>query len=186
MSSYELCRRVKIQKKIRKVKAPFQNVVMEEEQFGEDENEIHCMEDKGSTAFLTLAEYKQSLLQEKDNQEWDRGAILQTGDQQRYNLRSNAKNAKENPAQRAPVQAESQNVKQRKPAADPVIFKAPVQEVKSFDKSSSSFSFESEVQKLKIFVPLVELVKSEVFRKPILEALELETKQTSNDCQFGR
>lgn len=30
-------------------------------------------------------------------------------------------------------------------------------------------------------MPLVELVKSEVFRKPILEALELETTQTSND-----
>jgi len=30
-------------------------------------------------------------------------------------------------------------------------------------------------------VPLVELVKSEVFRKPILKALELETTQTSTD-----
>ena len=30
-------------------------------------------------------------------------------------------------------------------------------------------------------MPLFELVKSEVFRKPILEALELETKQTSTD-----
>ena len=30
-------------------------------------------------------------------------------------------------------------------------------------------------------MPLVELVKSEVFRKPILEALELETTQTSTD-----
>ncbi|MCY6488059.1 hypothetical protein, partial [Actinobacillus pleuropneumoniae] len=65
--------------------------------------------------------------------------------------------------------------------ADPVIFKAHVQEVRSSDKSSSSFSFESEVQKLKISMPLVELVKSEVFRKPILEALELEAKQTSTD-----
>ena len=30
-------------------------------------------------------------------------------------------------------------------------------------------------------MPLVELVKREVFRKPILEALELETTQTSTD-----
>jgi len=28
---------------------------MEEEQFEEDEDEIHCMEDKGSAAFFTLA-----------------------------------------------------------------------------------------------------------------------------------
>ena len=49
-----------------KVKAPFQNVVMEEEEF-EDEDEIHCMEDKGSAAFLTLAAYEESLLQEQDS-----------------------------------------------------------------------------------------------------------------------
>ena len=78
-----------------------------------------------------------------------------TGDQQRYNLRSNAKNVKENSTQRVVAQAESQNTRQRGPAADPVILKAPVQEVKSSDKSSSSFSFESEVQKLKIYMPLV-------------------------------
>jgi len=34
---------------------------------------------------------------------------------------------------------------------------------------------------LKISVPLLELVKSEVFRKPILEALELKARQTSTD-----
>ena len=64
-------------KEDQKVKAASQNVVMEEEQFEEDEDEIHCMEDKGSAAFLTLAEYEQSLLQEQNNQEWDRGAVLQ-------------------------------------------------------------------------------------------------------------
>jgi len=37
-----------------KVKALFQNVVMEGEQFEEEEDEIHCMEYKGSAAFLTL------------------------------------------------------------------------------------------------------------------------------------
>ena len=50
-----------------RVKAPFQNVVMEEEHI-EDEDEIHCMEDKGSDAFLTLATYEEFLLQEQDNQ----------------------------------------------------------------------------------------------------------------------
>jgi len=78
---------------------------MEEEQF-EDEDEIHCMEDKGSAAFLTLAKYEESLLQEQDSQRWDREVVLQTGDQQRYNLRSNAKNDKESP-QRATIQTES-------------------------------------------------------------------------------
>ena len=34
-----------------RVKTPFQNVVMEEEQFEEDD-EIHCLEDKGNSSFL--------------------------------------------------------------------------------------------------------------------------------------
>jgi len=57
----------------------------------------------------------------------------------------------------------------------------PAQEVRGPDKSPSPFSFESEVQKLKISVPLIELTKSEVFRKPIFEALELKASQTSTD-----
>lgn len=163
-----------------KVKAPFQNVVMEEEQF-EDEDEIHCIEDKGSAAFFTFVAYEESLLQDQISQEWDREVVLQIGEQQRYNLRSNAKNVKENLSQRVVVQIESQNIRKRRLETDPIILKAPVQEVRGLDKFPSPFSFESEVQKLKISVPLIELVKSEVFRKSILKALELETTQTSTD-----
>lgn len=137
------------------------------------------MEYKGSATFFTMATYEESLLQEQDNQEWDREAVLQTEEQQRYNLRSNVKNVKESPGQRAVVQTVSQNVRQRRPVVDPDILKALAQDVKCSNKLSSSFRFESEVQKLKISVHLVELVKSEVFIKPILEALELETTQTS-------
>ena len=50
-----------------KLKVPFQNAVKEGEQFEEEEDEIHCMEDKGNAAFLTLAEYEESLLQEKNS-----------------------------------------------------------------------------------------------------------------------
>ena len=92
-----------------------------------------------------------------------------------------ANNVKENPTQRVVVPTEQQNLRQRKPAVDPVILKAPTQEVRGPEKSPSAFSFESEVQKLKIFVPLLELVKSEVFRKSILKDLELKAPQTSTD-----
>ena len=46
------------------MKTPFQNVVMEKEQFDEDD-EIHCMEDKGSAPFLTLATYEKSLFNDQ-------------------------------------------------------------------------------------------------------------------------
>lgn len=153
---------------------------MEEEQF-EEEDEIQCMEDKGSATFLTLDAYEESLLQDQTIQEWDREVVLQTGEQKRYNFRSKPNNVKESPAQRAVVQTESQNIRQKKLATDLVILKAPAQKVRGLDESPSPFSFESEVQKLKIFVPLLELVKSEVFKKPILDALELKATQTSTD-----
>jgi len=57
-----------------KVKAPFQNAVMEKEQSEEDE--IHCLEDKGSESFLTLAAYEESLFNDQINQEWDDGVVL--------------------------------------------------------------------------------------------------------------
>jgi len=60
-------------------------------------------------------------------------------------MRSNARNVKENPAQRAAAQTESQNSRQKRPAAEPVILKAPVQEIRDSDKLPSSFNFESEV-----------------------------------------
>lgn len=59
---------------------------MEEEQF-EEEDEIHCRENKGSATFLTLDTYEESLLQDQTSQKWDREVVLQTDEKQRYNLR---------------------------------------------------------------------------------------------------
>lgn len=53
------------------------------------------MEDKGSTTFLTKATYDKSLFNDQINQEWDGEVVLQTEDQQRYNLRSKTNNFKE-------------------------------------------------------------------------------------------
>lgn len=87
-----------------RVNTPFQNVVMEEEKFKEDD-EIHCMEDKGSASFLTLTTYEESLFKDQTSQEWVVAAVLQTKDRQRYNLRSKMNNAKETPIQRTVVPA---------------------------------------------------------------------------------
>jgi len=85
---------------------------MEEEQLEEDD-EIHYREDKGSASFLTLTAYEESLLKDQTSQKWDGGAVLQTEDQKRYNLRSKMNNAKETPIQRAAVPAMQQNNKQK-------------------------------------------------------------------------
>jgi len=106
----QIIRRGKETHEERGVKAPFQNVVMEEEQF-EEEDEIHCMEDKGSAAFLTLAASEESLPQDQSSQEWDIEDVLHASEQKRYNLRSKVNNVKENPAQRAIVLTKQHNIR---------------------------------------------------------------------------
>ena len=45
------------------------------------------------------------------------------------------------------------------------MIKALVHEVTDVEKSHSNFNFEHEIQKIKFRVPLLELVKSEGFKK---------------------
>ena len=90
-------------------------------------------------------------------------------------------NAKETPVQRAVVPAVQQAKIQKRPIVDPIILKAPTHEVRGLDKSPSPFSFQSEIQKLRIPMPLIELVKNESFKRSILEALEPKAIQASTD-----
>ena len=52
-----------------RIRAPFQNAVLEEEpkfikEEGEAEDNIHCMEDEVDYSFLTQAEYEEALIDE--------------------------------------------------------------------------------------------------------------------------
>jgi hypothetical protein len=75
------------------IKAPFQNIVMEEDQ-PEENDEIHCLGDKGDASFLTQAAYQEALLSQQANQDSNEESICQTDDQNRYNLRSKQTNDK--------------------------------------------------------------------------------------------
>jgi predicted aspartyl protease len=59
--------------------------------------------------------------------------------------------------------------------------KAPSNEVKLSDKTSYSFNFEAEIQKIKIPIPLVELMKNESFKKDILKTLDTKSISSSID-----
>ncbi len=59
-------------------------------------------------------------------------------------------NAKEPPIQRVVVPTVQQANKKKQPAVDPIILKAPSHEVRGLDKSPSPFSFQSEIQRLRI------------------------------------
>jgi hypothetical protein len=58
--------------------------------------------------------------------------------------------------------------------ANPPVVKIPIPEVKEILKSPSSFIFEHEIQKIRIFVPLSELVDHEGFKRCLSKILQLE------------
>ena len=60
-------------------------------------------------------------------------------------------------------------------AHDPIQLKATPQEVRTSDKLSYAFNLESEIQKLKIPFPFIELMKNEAFKTLILKSLQPRT-----------
>jgi hypothetical protein len=61
------------------------------------------------------------------------------------------------------------------------LVKSPTLEVKEILKYTSSFSFESEIQKIKIPVPFLELIKNEEFKRYLSKMLQLEPSSNSTD-----
>jgi hypothetical protein len=104
----------------------------------------------------------------------------------RYNLRSKNKGGnphvpeqptrEENPAK--DVASSNQEKKTQNPSP---IAKGPIPEVRKILNPPSSFSFEHEIQKIIILVPLSELVKHEDFKKSLSKMLQSEPSFHSTD-----
>jgi hypothetical protein len=62
-------------------------------------------------------------------------------------------------------------------------FRAPSNEVRPSDKISYSFNFESEIQKVKIPMPLTELMKNDIFKSAIL-SFKLAFQVTNNIAEY--
>jgi hypothetical protein len=61
------------------------------------------------------------------------------------------------------------------------MVKIHVPEIKKIMKSPSSFSFESEIQKIKIPVPFLDLIKNEEFKRYLSKMLQLKSSSNSTD-----
>jgi hypothetical protein len=59
--------------------------------------------------------------------------------------------------------------------------KVSTAEIKEPEKNVSSFSLEHEINKIKIFVPLLKLMKTKPFRKIVLKSLQSPAQVTSSD-----
>ena len=62
-----------------------------------------------------------------------------------------------------------------------VLVKNSTPEVKEIMKYSSSFIFESEIQKIKILVPFLELIKNAEFKKYLSKMLQLEPSSNATN-----
>jgi hypothetical protein len=162
-----------------KIQAPFQNNFVAEEEEGETDEldpEIHCFGDTPPFPHLTQSAYEESLMDSQLNElsKGDRAS----GNQGRYDLRSKkrtvAPDIPEREAEKpANEMADNHRGKKHQPLSHIVQSHAP--EIREILKLASSFNFEHEIQKIRIPVPLTELIKHEGFKKCFSELLQPET-----------
>jgi hypothetical protein len=170
-----------------KIHAPFQNNFVAEGEEGETDEldpEIHCFGDTPPFPHLTQSAYEESLMDSQLNElsEGDKASDSQS----RYNLRSKKKTATSDvPEQSTRAEkptnevADSHRGKKHQPLSP--IVQSPVPEIREIPKLKSSFNFEHEIQKIRILVPLTELIKHEGFKKHFSELLRSEVSCLPTD-----
>jgi hypothetical protein len=169
-----------------KVQTPLQNNMVDDEE-GEDEGtdqEIHCLGDTSTSPHLTQSAYEESLMNNQLN-ELSKGEKTKEN-QNKYNLRSKQKEG--NPStSNQPKKSENYaktvttTSKENEEQNNQPVIKAHVPEIKEILKSPSSFSFENEIQKIKIPVPFLELIKNEEFKRYLSKMLQPEPTSHSTD-----
>jgi hypothetical protein len=170
-----------------RIQAPFQNNFVAEDEEGETdklEPEIHCFGDTPPFPHLTQSAYEESLMDSQLN-ELSKGDKA-GGGQGRYNLRSDKRIAApdipeqstrmEKPANKV---ADDHRGKKAQPLS-PIVHNH-VPEIREIPKLASSFNFEHEIQKIRIPVPLTELIKHEEFKKCFSELLQSEVSCLPTD-----
>jgi hypothetical protein len=156
---------------------PLSKIILVTDEEGEEEEidpEIHCLGDTSPFPHLTQSAYKESLMDNQINE-------LSKGDKtnsnpNKYNLRSKKKEGKSDipdqpPRADKPAKDATNNNKEKKTQNPSPIAKGYVPEVREIIKPPSSFNFEHEIQKIRIPVPLSELVKHEDFKRSLSKLL---------------
>jgi hypothetical protein len=170
-----------------RIQTPLQNNLVaheEGEEIDELDPEIHCIEDTFPFPHLTQSIYEESLMNSQVN-ELGKGEKA-NNTPNRYHLRSKKKEGNfdshdqpliaEKPAKPVTITTKEKKTQNISPTA-----KEPVSEVREAPKPFPSFSFEHEIQKIRILVPLSELVKNEDFKRSLSKLLQSESPQPSSD-----
>jgi hypothetical protein len=163
------------------IQTRLQNILVfdeEGEEIDELDPEIHCIEDTSPFPHLTQSSYERSLMNIQVNElgKWEKA----NNTPNIYHLRSKKKEGNfdshdqpliaERPVKPATITTKEKKTQDTLPTA-----KEPVSEVRESPKTLSSFSFEHEIQKIIILVPLLELVKNEYFKRSLSKLLQSES-----------
>jgi hypothetical protein len=170
-----------------KIQAPFQNNFVAEGEEGETDepdHEIHCFGDTPPFPHLTQSAYEKSLMDSQLN-ELSKGDKT-TGGRGRYDLRSDKKAAtpdvpKQSTRTKKPTNeaTDDHRGKKTQPLSPMIQNHAP--EVREIPKLASLFNFGHEIQKIRIPVPLTELIKYGEFKKCFSELLQSEASFLPTD-----
>jgi hypothetical protein len=170
-----------------KIQAPFQNNFVTEGGERESEEldpEIHYVGDTPPFPHLTQSAYEESLMDSQLNK-------LSKGDKAsdgrgKYSLRSDKKMAVPDIPQQSiraerPANEEANDHKGKKSQTPSPIVHNHVPEIKEIRKPTSSFNFEHEIQRIRIPVPLTELIKHGEFKKRFSNLLQSEASCLPSD-----
>jgi hypothetical protein len=169
-----------------KIQTPLQNNLVDEEKREEEDldPEIHYIGDTSPFPHLTQSAYEESLMTSQMN-ELSKGEKT-SNSPNKYNLRSKKKEGKsdvpDHPSRaEEPTRDAVNNNKEKKSHNPPPMAKEPVPEVREIMKPPSPFKFEHDIQKIRIPIPLSELVKHEDFKKSLFKQLESEPPRHSTN-----
>jgi hypothetical protein len=156
----------------------------EEGETNELDPEIHCFGEAPHVPHLTQAAYKESLMDGQLN-ELNKGDKA-SDDRGRYNLRSDKKTTTPDIPEKStriekPANEVADNHRGKKAQPLPPIIHNHVPEIREIPKLTSSFNFEHEIQKIRILVPLIELIKHEEVKKKFSELLQSEASSPPAD-----
>jgi hypothetical protein len=171
-----------------KIQTPLpKNLAIEEEREEEElehDPEIHCVGDTSPFPHLTQSAYEESLMNSQIN-ELNKGEKANNSPS-KYNLGSKKKEGKSDipdpsPRVENPAKDATDSGKEMKAQNPPPIAKDLVPEVREIMKPPSLFNFEHEIQKIRIHVPLSELVKHEDFKQSLCKLFQSEPSCHSTD-----
>jgi hypothetical protein len=174
-------------KEDQKIQAPFQNNFVAEEEEGETnepDHEIHCFGDTPPYPHLTQSSYEESLMDSQLNDLSKKNKV--SSGRGRYNLRSDKKTIAPDVLEQSTrtekptnAVANSHGGKKAQPLSPTVHHHVP--ETREIPKPTSSFNFEHEIQKIRIPVPLTELIKHGEFKRRFSEILQFEASCIPTD-----